>query len=103
MGAVARTSGTARVARPATAIDFTDDPLPLECPAQGDPDELVAEHAAERLVASNQLKVGLADPCLEHLHHRLAVLRQRIRSISLEPDAIGVEDERAHFPREPTT
>jgi hypothetical protein len=31
------------------------------------------------------------------------VLRQRIRSISLEPDAIGVEDERAHFPREPTT
>src|SRR5688572_2280230 len=61
VGAVGRQAAAAGLTAPAGAIDLADDPLTGIRAGFRDPDELVAEHAAEAHVALNQLEVGLAD------------------------------------------
>ena len=61
-----------------------------------DPDELVPEHAAERVVAALELEVGAADAGAQHPHQRFSARRHRHRHVVAQRELPVLEPERAH-------
>ena len=83
--AAARADGAGR--RTADQVDVANNPLPHKrLPARRralhQPDELVADRAAEAHVALEDLEVGVAHPGDEYAHERLARKRRRHRHLA---------------------
>src|SRR5581483_1015119 len=94
-------AGAAGRASAAAAVDLADHAPPLVEAFLGDPDELVAQHAAESHVAADQLQVGVADACPKHAHADLPVATRGCRSVRLEDQGSSFEDNGTHrTPRE---
>src|SRR5262245_37777747 len=99
-GRAVRTMGwparPARLALPATAIDFADYTAAGVRTVSRNADKLVAQHAIEAHITADQLEIGLANPCREYPDSRFAVLPHRFRTIRGERHMVAIEHEGTH-------
>lgn len=94
-----RTTGAARIARPAAAVDLSDNGSPCERPTERGSDEFVSEHSAKTLIASDQLQIRGADARPEHADHHLPGGRDGVGTFRLQPHAIVFEHQCTHLDR----